>query len=144
MTDIKPYLKYCEGKQATLQKNKRARYANWVIPETDRITTLTYWHLWVSENTDMTIIPHLRKMESLTEMEAEKYVSISFGANDIDTTEPITYKWNHMHWTSYRETKEKTSIAEFTARQILYLTEIGIAWWATEEMWEKGFIFEVK
>ena len=45
---------------------------------------------------------------------------------------------------SSKEAKEKTSIAEFTARQILYLTEIGIAWWATEEMWEKGLIFEVK
>ena len=131
MTDIKEYLPYCIGRKAT-----------YINPDGLSQEVVILGITGYSENHK--IIPHLRKLESLTEMEAKEYVSMSFGAKDIDTTEPITYKWNHMHWTSYRETKEKTSIAEFTAHQILYLTTIGIAWWATPEMWEKGMIVEVK
>ncbi len=107
MTDIKEYLIYCIGRKAT-----------YINPDGLSQEVVILGITGYSENHK--IIPHLRKLESLTEDEAK-----AMGYEDMEAL--------NFH-----------TAFGFAFSDIHYLTTIGIAWWATPEMWEKGLVIEVK
>jgi hypothetical protein len=136
MTDIKPYLKYCIGRIVTIKSNDER------IIKTGNLSYLGL-HLYANEF-EYTIIPHLRKIESLTEMEAIHMIELADEGSEIvilsTGTEGILYEARSLG-RYYNETLMFNSLSP---AQFHYLTTIGIAWWATPEMWEKGMIIEVK
>jgi len=115
MTDIKKYLPYCVFQEATIKSVHENEFTNGEY----RVNSLTYnlihKYAYDDDNEDYTIIPHMRKLSSLTEDEAMK-----------------------MGWTKLED------FGAMDLADVHYLTTIGIAWWATEEMWESGALIEVK
>jgi hypothetical protein len=147
LTDIKPYLHNCEGRQATVKEIRKEVPTVGDHPKVGDIITLNYWHLWMVKVADMTIIPHMRKMESLTEDEVSKMAIMV--DNNILFVRNVEYKSGirTLYFDAIINTGEYAaamSIDTISAAQFHYLTEIGIAWWATTDMWEKGMIIEVK
>jgi len=146
MTDIKPYLIYCIGRKATI-KTWQHRFVTKILSVHENgLVTVAHCYqnkdAWDAEY----IIPHLRKLESLTEQEAKAMIEAIEGGEQIIEKITITSKGINYSFDEDYSWSEGGFIFfnQLSAAQFHYLTTIGIAWWATEEMWEKGLIFEVK
>jgi len=150
MIDIKQYLPYCVFQEATIKSVDENEFTNGKY----RVNSLTYnlihKYAYDDNNEDYTIIPHMRKINSLTEDEARElfYMThfksdypeavingISFHEGMIGITVISKYASEPMdgfiYWNS------------LSPVQFHYLTSIGIAWWATEDMWESGALIEI-
>jgi hypothetical protein len=161
MTDIKQYLPYCKDKEATVKKApNHSGFAK--VGDTIIVSGLT---LDLCDSDDFEIIPHMRKIESLTEEEMLKIfemihvqiyhnmqgdMRVIYFKQNKDEGVGLQVRWDELDVT-YGMTVEERGI-EFSCngqklivRQfpiIHYLTSIGIAWWATEDMWESGALIE--
>lgn len=149
MTDIKEYLPYCIGRKATI-KTWQHRFVTKILSVHENgLVTVAHCYqnkdAWDAEY----IIPHLRKLESLTEDEAEIFVKMKYATIQIDISIVSISKSHIQH--QYRSTElsggwrdNRVFFDSMNRKQFHYLNTIGIAWWATTEMWEKGMIIEVK
>jgi len=160
MTDIKQYLPYCVGKKATISKiNVIYKYQS-----THRHFELggTYWVsyelLHIVQLYDLTIIPHMRKLSSLTEEEARELVVLHFGESYREELTKEHYYKDELrkpqlefvsivgymvHYRAWGRSNEFGLLTKYNFEQFHYLTSIGIAWWATEDIWESGAIIEI-
>jgi len=139
MTDIKQYLPYCVGRRASFRDIE-------TNSATDAILTYDALSIY-AEDKDYTIIPHMRKLSSLTEEEAKELLK-----RDKDHIEGNNYGWMAIKPDRVTCTVKSQKYDSFTARvyfnsmngdQFHYLTTIGIAWWATDDMWESGALIEI-
>ena len=146
MTDIKQYLPYCFG-----------RKANYINPDglKQEVVILGI----VGESKDHTIIPHMRKLSSLTEDEARELVVLHYGESYREELTKEHYCKDELrkpqlefvsivgymvHYRAWGRSNEFSLLTKYNFEQFHYLTTIGIAWWATEDMWESGALIEIK
>jgi len=160
MTDIKQYLPYCVGRKATIDKLSESYKSQntYVHFELGGKYWVIYELLHIVQIYDLKIIPHMRKLSSLTEDEARELARLS----EIENFDSYSYEYTTYNEHSGSIIKEMQPailctvfgnlqgrshklipLDKFSPAQFHYLTSIGIAWWATDEMWESGAIIEI-
>ena len=135
MTDIKEYLPYCVGKTASICHKEKG------ITGT---TVLNWYNVSFFINDTYTIIPHMRKIESLTEEEQKKIYRLRYRSDAKSVLKQDIIETGLLILVDGYGIVRTISLNSLSPAQFHYLTSIGIAWWATDEMWDTGAIIEVK
>jgi len=157
MTDIKQYLPYCVFQETTIKSVDENEFTNGKY----RVNSLTYnlihKYAYDDDNEDYTIIPHMRKLSSLTEDEARELVVLHYGESYREELTKEHYCKDELrkpqlefvsivgymvHYRAWGRSNEFGLLTKYNFEQFHYLTSIGIAWWATEDMWESGALIE--
>ena len=138
---IKQYLPYCVGRKATVK-------GTFMREMSYQIITFQLLHRHEFQN-DCTIIPNMRKLSSLTDSEVVFMIEMEHdNFTDVKITRKMStggfkYSYRNMDLDQNEISQATFGFGRFSPVQFHYLTTIGIAWWASEDMWESGALIEV-
>jgi len=145
MTDIKEYLPYCVGRKATVKEipqQSKIHHA-YIHFELGGTYLISYELLHIVNLYNLTIIPHMRKIDSLTEAEAIELIGLVDEGLELAILSKTEMEIKYEARSLGRYYNEVLMFNSLSPAQFHYLTSIGIAWWATPEMWETGAIIEI-
>jgi hypothetical protein len=162
--DIKQYLPYCVGQECHIANPDEQMIDNnpILLSNPNHIFELDGYLLdcaFDEKKIRCTIIPHMRKLSSLTEEEARELVVLHYGESYREELTKEHYYKDELrkpqlefvsiigymvHYRAWGRSNEFGLLTKYNFEQFHYLTTIGIAWWATEEMWESGAIIEIE